>query len=216
MKPQPMIKETARENVLIKGRALAASKYGKAIIQFAKESANNSYKHTDKEKDNIYQSAYQQGYNDGLKKLLNDFILGLEKSELAYQKRISQSKKSLEKQLMELFNDARIKEIIAHYFIGQLEDPSGIHLYLPVDMQQNFKNHLSDIKICPNTQSDAIALEVNNEICYFSPLIAAKNTLPQIYSVSTRCQILEKHKIAYQQLITLINNTWDGDSNNHE
>lgn len=216
MKIQPTIEHTLQEKVLIKKRALSASKYEKKTIQYAQEKANDCYQQAIKEKENIYQTAYQQGYNDGAKQLLDDFINGLEKSGAAYQQNISQSEKHLEKLLMELFNDIRIKEIIAHYFMGQLEDPNSINLHLPVNIQQNLKNHLSGIKICPNTQSDAIALESNNEICYFSPLIAAKNTLPQIYSVSARCQILEKHKIAYQQLSVLIDNSRGKDDNTSE
>ncbi|TOM54481.1 hypothetical protein CGH73_28650, partial [Vibrio parahaemolyticus] len=67
------------------------------------------------EKESIYQTAYQQGYNDGAKQLLADFIESLNNSEIALQKRLSQSAEQLETLLVKLFSDPRIKDIVADY-----------------------------------------------------------------------------------------------------
>ncbi|ENG4186115.1 hypothetical protein ABT230_002918 [Providencia rettgeri] len=205
MKIPPSVKETSQERVLIKKRALSASQYQKNVIQYAQSKANDYYQQAVSEKESIYQTAYQQGYNDGAKQLLADFIESLNNSEIALQKRLSQSAEQLETLLVKLFSDPHIKDIVADYFLHQQENPCNINLHLPADMQPFLKEQHSGIQVQTNTSSTTIALEVDNKICYFSPSIAAKNTLPQIFSVANRCQIIEKRKKAYQALITLLN-----------
>ncbi len=48
----------------------------------------------------------------------------------------------------------------------------------------------SDMKFS-TTADNTIALEVDNRITYFSPVIASKNIFPHVFSVPTQCQILK-------------------------
>lgn len=106
---------------------------------------------------------------------------------------------------MSLFNDDRLKDIIAHYFAQSPEVTSKTTLHLPAHMQTNLNDIKQNITVLPHTDYESIALEANNQICYFSPSIATKNTLPQIFSIPVRCQILDEQKIVYQKLIERIN-----------
>lgn len=204
MKILPLIKDTVQEKVLIKKRVLSASKYQKAIIKYAQKKVNNIYQQAVSEQEDIYQSAYQQGYNDGAKQLLADFLVSLEKNEKAFQKQVKKSAEILEKLLIKFFSDDRIKEVVAHHFLLQQEKPRKSQIYLPAEMQHILSTQYPELKIQADIASDTIALECNNEIFYFSPNIAAKNTLPQIFSGASRCQLLEKRKASYQKLIKLL------------
>lgn len=205
MKIPPPIKDTAQEKVLIKQCTLRASKYKKVTIEYAKRTANDLYQHAITEKSKIYQTAYQQGYDDSIKQLLADFLICINKSEELFQRQVKQSSEQLESLLVNFFNDMRIKEIVAHHFILQHEKPSHRQIYLPANMRHIITDQYPQLTIEANTSNDTIALEFNNEIYYFSPNIAAKNTLPQIFSVASRCQLLEEHKARYQKLIELLN-----------
>lgn len=204
MKIPVHIKDTAQENVLIRKRVLDASKYQKRVTQHAKKCANTEYQQMVTEKESIYQIAYQQGYNDGTKQLLADFINGINNCENSFQKRVTQSAEQLENLLMALFNDARIKEIVAHYFLQKNEATNHVHLHVPVNMRSALNNQYPEIQIQTSENDNVIALETGNEICYFSPLVSAKNTLPHVFSIEKRCQILEQHKESYQKLIELL------------
>ncbi|HDN2512182.1 TPA: hypothetical protein P1K35_002363 [Providencia rettgeri] len=206
MKTPAPIKDTAQENVLIKKRVLSASKYQKAVIQYTQKKANIDHQKIISEKDNVYQIAHQQGYSDGIKQLLADFIEGIDCCETAFQKQVNQSAERLEKRLVAVFSDDRIKDIVASYFLHQQKKSANTKLYVPTNMQHTLNKEYTCVHIQPNTSNDTIAIESNNEIHYFSPLIAAKKVLPQILAVSTRCQILEKNKKSYQELIELVNN----------
>lgn len=210
------IEDTAQEKVLIKRQVLHTSKYEKDIIQYAKKKVSEHYQQSQEEKEHLYQVAYQHGYNNGVKQLLNDFIAALEKSEKAFQKQVNKSQEKLEQLLIELFSDERLKEIIACYFINQHKELDNITLHLPIDIQHYLENWTSEIHIVTHTINESIALEVDNEIHYFSPLISAKNTLPHIFSVPTRCQILNEQKVAYQKLIEKIQREGNNDDDIHE
>ncbi|WP_369309466.1 hypothetical protein [Providencia rettgeri] len=207
IKPVSAVRETVLENVLIRKRVLNASKYEKKVIQFAQKRANDYYQQAIIEKETIQQIAYQHGYNDGIKQLLTDFIEGLNKSEITFQKQVNQSEAKLEKLLVDLFSDIRLKQIIAHYFLHQQENANNIQLHIPVEIQPLLDKQYSKVKIQTHSNCDTIALEADNEICYFSPSVAAKNSLPQILSISSRCQVLAQHKASYQQFIELLNTT---------
>lgn len=204
MKTPVHIKDTAKENVLIKKRVLNASRYQKQVIQHAKKCANIDYQKMISEKESIYQIAYQQGYNDGVKTLLTDFINEIKNCETTLQKQVIQSAEQLENLLMELFNDLRIKEIVAHHFLQKNEAMSHIQLHVPVNMQSALNSQYPEIQIQTSENDNVIALEAGNEICYFSPHTSAKNTLPHIFSIENRCQILKQHKESYQTLIELL------------
>lgn len=199
------IMATAQEKVLIKKQVLNASKYEKSIIQYAKKKSNRLYQHAQENEAILQKAAYQQGYNDGLKQLLHDFIAGLEHSIIAFQEQVNQSQVRLENLLMSLFNDDRLKEIIAHYFAQSPEIASKTTLHLPAQTHANLNDIKQNITILTHADYESIALETNNQICYFSPSIATKNTLPQIFSIPVRCQILDEQKVAYQKLIERIN-----------
>lgn len=204
MKQLSPVKDTAQEKVLIKKRPLNASKYQKTVIEYAQKKANDLYQQAVTEKTEIYQIAYQQGYNDGIKQLLADFLICIDKSEDAFQNQVKQSSERLEALLVNFFSDMRVKEIVAHYFLLQQEKTRHHQIHLPANMQHIFSDQYPELTIESNSSSDTIALEFNNEICYFSPNIAAKNTLPQIFSVSSRCQLLKEHKANYQKFIELL------------
>ncbi|EPL6454667.1 MULTISPECIES: hypothetical protein [Providencia] len=196
---------TSQEKVLIKRQVLNAEKYEKNILQYAKKKTADLYQQTQENKAHLYKIAYQQGYNDGVKQLLHDFIAGLEHSKIAFQEQVNQSQVRLENLLMSLFNDDRLKDIIAHYFAHSPEIASKTTLHLPAQIHANLNDIKQNITILPHSDYESIALEANNQICYFSPSIATKNTLPQIFSIPARCQILDEQKMAYQKLIDRIN-----------
>lgn len=204
MKIPHLIKDTLQEKVLIKQRVLNASKYQKNIIKYAQKKVNNIYQQAVSEQEDIYQTAYQQGYNDGAKQLLADFLMGIDENEKAFQKQVKKSVELLEKLLIRFFSDDRIKEIVAHHFVLQQEKLSHSQIYLPANMQQILSTLYPDLKTQADTTNDTIALEFNNEIFYFSPKVATKNIFPQIFSVASRCQLLEKRKANYQKLTELL------------
>ncbi|MEQ4676056.1 hypothetical protein ABN063_15955 [Providencia vermicola] len=201
---QTQIMTMAQEKVLIKKQVLTAFKYKKSIIQYAKKKSNDLYQHAQESVLQLHKTAYQQGYDDGIKQLLHNFIATLEHSEITFQEQVNQSQKKLENLLMVLFDDDRLKEIVAHYFAQKSKMTSKITLHLPANMQSNLNITKQNITILSHTDYGSIALESNNQIYDFSPSIATKNTLPQIFSIPTRCQILNERKIAYQKLIEKI------------
>ena len=200
----PEIKQTMSEKILIKHQVLSADKYCRTVTQQVKKKANEYYQQAKQEQEAIYQTAYQQGYNEGVKQLLTDFIHTLETSEIQYQENVSQSKKQLVQILNDFFGDNHIQEIVALYFEKQHQKVADITLHLPTKMQSRFVGNNSDMKLATST-NNTIALEVNNKITYFSPVVASKNILPHIFSVPTQCQILQEHKNAHQNLIAIIN-----------
>lgn len=195
---------TAQEKVLIKKQVLTAFKYKKSIIQYAKKKSNDLYLHAQENVLQLQKTAYQQGYDDGIKQLLHDFIARLEHSEITFQEQVNQSQKKLENLLMTMFGDDRLTEIIAHYFTQKSGMTSKVTLHLPANVQPNLNITKQNITILSHADYGSIALESNNQIFDFSPSIATKNTLPQIFAIPTRCQILNERKIAYQKLIEKI------------
>ncbi|BBU99642.1 hypothetical protein AB6H26_18445 [Providencia hangzhouensis] len=203
-KTPPNVKQTMSEKVLIKYQALSADRYHTIITQQAQKKASELYKQTKQQQEAIYQTAYQQGYNDGIKQLLTDFIHAVETSEIQYQENISQSKEQLMKILNDIFGDNHLQETVATYFERQCAKTTNTTLHLPEKMQTRITIGGSDMKFS-TTADNTIALEVDNRITYFSPVIASKNIFPHVFSVPTQCQILKMHKNAYQNLITTIN-----------
>jgi len=196
---------TAKEKVLIKRQVLNAEKYEKNLLHYARKKTAGLYQHAQENNTHLRKMAYQQGYDDGVKQLLHDFIAGLEHSKNAFQEQVNQSQTRLENLLMSMFNDNRLKDIIAHYFAQSPEITSKTTLHLPAQIHVNLNEIKQNITILTHDDYESIALEVNNQICYFSPSIATKNTLPQIFTIPVRCQILDEQKVAYQKLIERIN-----------
>ena len=187
---------------MIKHHATRAFRYVKQIEQQAQQQATERYQQAQQQVEHIHKIAYQQGYSDGLKQLLSKLIESIEISEKCYQQAVNQSQETLLQQLSALFHDPHLQEIIAKYLIQQ-QERRPITLYLP-DRLQNMFNHIeAGLKILPSVEGD-IALEIGNEVIHFSPTIAAEQTLPQILSVSARCQILAERKSAYQHIMALI------------
>ncbi|MEY0434463.1 hypothetical protein [Providencia huaxiensis] len=198
------VKQTMSEKVLIKYQALSADRYHRTIIQLAQKKASEHYQQAKQQQEALYQTAYHQGYNDGIKQLLTDFITAIENSEIQYQENTSQSKEQLMKILHKLFGDNHLQETVAAYFEKKYAKITNSTLHLPANMQARIAKNDSDMKF--STSSDnTIALEVDNKITYFSPIIASKNIFPHVFSVPTQCQILKMHKEAYQSLIKTIN-----------
>lgn len=205
-KTLPNVKQTMSENVLIKYHALSADRYHKNVTQQAQKKASAYYQQAKQQQEYIYQTAYQQGYHDGINQLLTDFIHILETSEIQYQKNVAQSKEQLIKILNDIFGDHHLQETVVRYFEKQYTKMANVTLHLPAKIQARVTRSGSDIKLSTTTDN-TIALEVDNKITYFSPIIATKNILPHVLSIPAQCQILDLHKKAYQDLITTINLT---------
>ncbi|EPL9570113.1 hypothetical protein MMK73_002190, partial [Providencia rettgeri] len=128
---------TAKEKVLIKRQVLNAEKYEKNLLHYARKKTAGLYQHAQENNTHLRKMAYQQGYDDGVKQLLHDFIAGLEHSKNAFQEQVNQSQTRLENLLMSMFNDNRLKDIIAHYFAQSPEITSKTTLHLPAQIHVN-------------------------------------------------------------------------------
>lgn len=199
-KTVPKIQQAMIENVLVKHQVLSTNQYTQAVIKQAQQKANDCHQQSQLAQEAIHTIAYQQGYQDGLTQLLHDFIDAIETSEKEYQRTISQTESHLVNLLTSLFSDERLQLIVAEYFVQSYNHGSNARLHIPAKLQAKIPNNLVGLTVIP-TPNNTIAFEIDNKITYFSPLTTTKKILPQIFSISTRCQIQQQHKKAYRNLI---------------
>ncbi|WP_407901171.1 hypothetical protein [Providencia rustigianii] len=205
-KTAPNIQQTMIENVLIKHQALSTNQYAQAVIKQAQQKASDCHQQAQLAQlaqlaqEAIHAIAYQQGYQDGLAQLLHDFIDAIETSEKEYQKTINQTETHLVNLLTSLFSDERLQQIVAEHFTLSYHHGSNARLHIPAKLQEKIPNNMVGLTVIP-ASDNTIAFEIDNKITYFSPKIATKKTLPQIFAISTRCQIHQQHKQAYNNLI---------------
>ncbi len=212
-KIQPNIKQTLFERVLIKNQILSIDKYSRSVVKQAHKIANDCYQKAKNEQNEIYNTAYHNGYNEGVKELLSDFINTIEKSEKQYQEKTKKHESQLMQLLTDFFNDERLHEIIIHYFKQKKNKPEEMTLYLPAKMKNNYRDTIPGVTLKASV-SNTIALEVDDKITYFSPTVAANNVLPNVISISMRCNLLREQKNNYQRMIELINFSSKKNENN--
>lgn len=200
-RPEPDIRHTAQEKVLIKHQAIKASRYHKVLIAQARKKAVEHCLQAQKEAEEIQRVAYQQGYQDGLRTLLTDLIKGLESSQHQYQQAVARTEAQVQALLGEIFCDPRISEIVCEYFLRLNPQTLPINMYLPPSLVKRMKltpEQMQHVTIISGTEG-SIALEVNNEILHFSPAGALHRTLPRILSLSSQCKILQTRKDLYHK-----------------
>ncbi|CNH90219.1 hypothetical protein [Yersinia mollaretii] len=216
-KSEPDIRQTAQEKVLIKHQAMKASRFKKILTQQAKKQAAEICQSAQQEAAEIQRVAYQEGYQHGLQKLLMDLVHGLESSQSQYQQMLARSEARLQTLLADVFSDSRVYEIVSDHFIRLHPESPQIQMYLPPALLKKLKPALAEIQhiaVLAGAE-ECVALEVDNEILHFSPDGAAQSSLPHIFTLSARCNILQARKEMYRKFSEQLSQSGEHDDHHH-